>query len=55
MSSIPFLTFDLLTYTGGLSVIQLVAMVTDAGVALCCVVAEALATDMRVHLALVHL
>lgn len=42
-------------YTGGLGVIQLVSLITVAGVALSCVVANPLATNIRVDLALIHL
>lgn len=43
-----------LTYAGGLLVIQLVAVVTDAVVALGCVVAKPLTTNMRTNHTLVH-
>lgn len=50
-------TFDFLflTYTGGVCLVHLVALVTDAGITLGRVVAQPLATDVRVHLALIHL
>lgn len=50
-------TFDFLflTYTGGVCLVHLVALVTGAGITLGSVVADPLATDVRVHLALIHL
>lgn len=42
-------------YAGGLGVIQLVSLITVAGVALSCVVTNPLAANVRVDLALIHL